>query len=216
MQAAIAQVPALAGLVNDPALVTNTSVTGLLIQFFTGNRDIVPSRLNRLHESSKGRNNNPSTEIVPATPEVSVGVILQDLANAGFVLADGFSYERRPEGDSKSSKTTHVVRFQFYPARAHKFNSEGKKKWVENILAPVFSTLAANAFWQVTAYNNVMASGSNAIGIKCNTRVPLFGPDGVTPLKRRLRDDKGRQTGDPVPLQPNKTLRVVDEHLSLV
>lgn len=217
MTTAATRMPALAEATTDPALVSDPNVTGVMFQFFSNNRDLFPPRFNRLHKVSATHTNSPSAEILPATAEVAVNPVFGDLVEEGFMLTGGFSYERAPKSGSSSHKTLFVMRFQFHRAKTYTFESEDKMKWAESILRPYFSYLTGNAYWKISAYNNVMESGGNAIGVKCSARLLTTQPDG-SPLTRRPRDERGKPYGGPQPFVPvpQAQLRIVDGRLVLV
>lgn len=215
MQTAATQAPTEP--VPHSALLTDTSISGVLIQFFTTNRELVPTQLLRSHNPKRTVSGLPSAAIIDPTPEVAVGPFLEDLKAAGFVLTDGFAYERPAVGDSeKHRKLTFVMRFQFHPKHSHTFESPERQKWAENILTPLFVALTAGAYWEVAAFNNQMPTGSHALGIRCSSRFPTAQPDG-SPFTRKPRDGKGKPCGEPQPFvhEPKAKLRIMNERLVL-
>lgn len=197
----------------DPALITDTGIEGVLIQFFTTNRGVVPTRLMRPYKPGPATGGSSSAELVPDTKEVALQHLLGDLEAAGFILAEGFAYlrdDKKKEGDKPGQKPLYGVRFQFYPARKFSYASHAQMNQAQVILKPILRTIAEGAFWQVMVHNNTTSHGRHGIGIRCKARLPLYGADGRLMVRRLNKDE------EPVPLQPAKTLRLLRQRFELV
>jgi len=169
-------------------------------------------------ETRKGYPNAGDMVIEP-TLRCSLKELPGELEAAGYELVDVL-YEERINGKNPHGvETYHMVRFVFvrreFAEISHDFIS------VRNIALGALRHMCASAFWRARSFLNPFYQGGeaveglNAASINLEVRLPLFQPSGL-PITARQKDERGKAVGDPLPLQPDFLVRIVDNTISLI
>lgn len=203
----------------------NENVRLVLVQFRCKNWDAVPELVqdilewNGLEDSATREERyermGSGVRVIAPTKNVSLAELCEGFESAGFELVDGFNASRsRGIGDCSGSGYDRVVISRFVFVRSEDVYNRIEDR--QSKLREAFAEICETAFWQAEAYlnpyfkDNEVVDGLSSVSINCNTRIPLFRPDG-TPEMRWQKDADGNRVGDaPQPLQPDHRLTVVD------
>lgn len=150
-------------------------------------------------------------EFIARVPEVSALKFVFQLELAGYTLVDYF-YQIRNDAEGKDFA---IVRFVF--ADLEHTTSSPEFKRTRHIGEAGLRELLSQALWQIQGYLNPYfdnatgkpVEGLNAISINLASRFPFADVNGEVILRRK-KDEEGRPVGSPVPIEPEKFLRITE------
>lgn len=193
------------------------STYAVLAQFSCSSVEAVPAGLlRRENETQAARDWRKGTDqvagelVIDKIPAIDLRYLRRDLENAGWYLVDG-SYQMRI--NVKRGGTYPAVRFIFSrdQDRAGDLDPEFRK----TIIA-AFDKMATEAFWRVRAtLNTAKIPGTHRASINFEARTPISDAMGNPILARRV-NERGEKVGEPLPIAPKGTLRVVGYDLKIV
>lgn len=161
----------------------------------------------------------PGIPMIQSTPQCSLREMPAAMETAGYELVDVLHEERLDAKDPEGKRTYHMVRFVF--ARREVAEISDDFKAVRNMARDALRHICQSAFWRVRSFlnpfyhNGEAIDGLNTASINLEARVPLLQPGGF-PIMARLKDERGRAVGDPLPLRPDYIVRIADDTLSLI
>ncbi len=205
------------------AVVLDGSVSLVAIQFSFSSHKVVPRGLRavvpetpeefRLRQSRNAAGNG--IVVIDPIEKVFVVPLLSDL-RGGYQMVDA-SYQERIDKKAPTMRYTYpMVRFLF--ARHEYAEPSDDFRRARTMRQHQLEELCCKAMWRVRAAlnpyirNGSEVPGQSFVSIGLEARVPLFLPDG-NPVVARVKDERGRRVGDPVPLVPERFLRVRDDVL---
>jgi len=165
----------------------DASVRMISLQFSFSNPKRVPASVKVLaHETPKERDKRksevPGEILLEPKPYTSLGHLLDEIAAAGYELADAFYKPRIVQGRQSRRKTYHMVRFIFvrkeYAEISEQFSGQ------RDVIMADLRELCEKYYWRARAYLNyffmdgAMLEDQYFMSINLEVCISRFWPDG--------------------------------------
>lgn len=201
----------------------------VILQFNSAKKGFIPEALfswlvNLGQETPEKRSTRKGyrvagTMVIEPTASCSLRKLPVELEATGYELVDVLYEERLDGKDPEGKRTYHMIRFVFVRREFAEVSDEFVR--VKATARDALRHICETAFWRVRSFLNPFyqdgeaIEGLNAASINLEVRVPLFQPSGL-PITARLKNERGKAVGDPLPLRPDFLVRVVDGAVSLI